>query len=93
MKPVIPREITTEQVESQSKVLGANLMNTHTIQIVLPSNPIDIALVKKCKTVDVPSIHTTVGIIQKYLQKYINFPGMDSVYCDNVVSGNHKNVH
>ena len=101
-----------EQVESQSNIVRANLMNTNSsavsegtlrereivkkgierlekqilqsIQIVIPSNPIDISLVKKCKTVDVPSIHTAVGNIQKYLQKYVNFPGMDSAYCDNI---------
>ena len=31
---------------------------------------------------DVPAIHSAIGHIQKSLQKYVNFPGMDEDYCD-----------
>ena len=46
--------------------------------------PLDIPLIKKCKTVDVPAVHTTVGHIQKALQSYVKFPGTDTEYCDYI---------
>ena len=39
---------------------------------------------KKCKTVDVPALNSAVGNIQKALQKYVGFKGMDSKYCDEI---------
>ena len=48
------------------------------------AEPVDIALIKKCKTVDVPCVHAAIGNIQKALQKYVKFQGMDSEYCDYV---------
>ena len=44
--------------------------------------PLDIPLIKKCKTVDVPSVHAAMGHIQKALQRYVKFPGTDTDYCD-----------
>jgi len=41
-------------------------------------------LIKKLKTVDVPSVHTAVGNIQKSLQKYVKFHGTDHEYCDSI---------
>ena len=37
-------------------------------------------LLKKCKTVDVPAMNSAIGNVQKALQKYIGFEGMDSEY-------------
>ena len=56
-------------------------------QIILVDSAIDsknISLIKKLKTVDVPSVHTAVGNIQKSLQKYVKFHGMDHEYCDSI---------
>ena len=50
----------------------------------LGMNPVDISLVKKYKTVDVPAVHSAVGNIQKSLQKYVKFPGVSYEYCDEV---------
>ena len=44
----------------------------------------NIALLKKCKTVDVPAVNSVIGNIQKVLQKYVGFSGMDSEYCDRI---------
>ena len=44
----------------------------------------DIALLKKCKTVDVPAINSAIGNVQKALQKYIEFEEMDLEYCDRI---------
>ena len=53
-------------------------------KIKIVEEPLDIALIKKCKTVDVPSFHAAVGHIQKALQRYVKFPGMDTEYCDYI---------
>ena len=42
----------------------------------------DIALINKLMVVDVPSLNSAVGNIQKALQKYVNFSGTDYEYCD-----------
>ena len=40
----------------------------------------NIALLKKCKTVDVPAVNLVIGNMQKALQKYVGF----SEYCDRI---------
>ena len=50
----------------------------------MDAEPVDIALIKKCITVDIPCVLTAVGNIQKALKKYVKFPGMDSEYCDSI---------
>ena len=62
-----------ERLEKQIKQL---------IQVDIFSDLVDISLIKKCKTLDVPAIHSATGHIQKSLQKYVNFPGMAEDYCD-----------
>ena len=44
----------------------------------------DIALLKKCKTVDVPAVNSAIGNIQRALQKYVGFEGMESEFCDEI---------
>ena len=72
------REIVRKGIERVEKQIR------QMIRVVLPVTPIDISLVKKCKTVDVPSIHAALSNIQKSLQKYVNFPGIDEEYCDSI---------
>ena len=43
-----------------------------------------LGLLKKCKTVDVPAVNFVIGNMQKGLQKYFGFEGMDSEYCDRI---------
>ena len=64
-----------ERLEKQLRQLTQDVMDTE---------PVDISLVRKCKTVDVPCIHASVGNIQKALQKYVTFSGMDVEYCDHI---------
>ena len=47
-------------------------------------SPVGISLVKKYKTVYVPAVYSAVGNIQKSLQKYVKFPGVNYEYCDEV---------
>ena len=54
------------------------------INVLIPRDQINIALLKKCKTVDVPTVNLGIGNIQKALQKYAGLSGMDPEYCDGI---------
>ena len=41
-------------------------------------------LLKMCKTVDVLAVNSTIGNIQRALQKYVGFEGLDSEFCDGI---------
>ena len=56
------------------------------IGAIISKDQVNIALLKNCKTVDVPTVNSAVGNIQKALQKYVGFKGMDSSYCDEIDS-------
>ena len=45
---------------------------------------VDIVLIKKCKTTDIPALNSAMGNIQKALQRYVGFDGMDPDYCDGI---------
>ena len=74
-------EIVRKGIESTEKQLRQLILNN--IQI----EPVDISLIKKYKTVDVPCVHSAIGNIQKSLQRYVKFSGMDSWYCDVIKVG------
>ena len=50
----------------------------------IPKDQINIALVKKCKTTDVSAVNSVIGNIQKALQRYVGFSGMDPEYFDQI---------
>ena len=52
------------------------------INVFISRDQVNIALLKICKTVDVPAVDSAIRNIQKALQKYVGFSGMDSEYCD-----------
>ena len=52
------------------------------ISVYASKDQVDIALIKKCKTTDIPALNSSMGNIQKALQKYVEFDGMDTGYCD-----------
>ena len=54
------------------------------IDVFIFFDQVNITLVKKCKKVDVPAVNSAIGNIQKALQKYVRFNGMDSEYCDRI---------
>ena len=47
------------------------------ISVLISGEQVDIVLLKKCKTVDVPAVNSAIGNVQKALQKYIGFDGTD----------------
>ena len=54
------------------------------IGVLISCDQVDIELLKKCKTVDVPAINSAIGNVQKALEKYVGFEGMDSEYSDRI---------
>ena len=54
------------------------------LDVFISHDQVNIALLKKCKTVDVPAVNSAIGNIPKALQKYVGFNGMDSEYCDRI---------
>ena len=50
------------------------------ISVHISWNQVDIALLKKCKTVDVPTVNSAIGNVQRALQKYVGFEGMYVVW-------------
>ena len=74
-KPVGECEIVRKGIECTEKQLRQLILNNMSME------PVDISLVKKYKTIDVPCVHTAIGNIQKALQRYVKFSGMDSEYC------------
>ena len=45
---------------------------------------IDIALLNKCKTTDIPAVNLAMENIQRALQKYVGCDDIHSLYCDKV---------
>ena len=69
-------EIVRKGIEQTDKQLRQLILNN------IQTEPVDISLIKKYKTVDVPCVHSAIGNIQKSLQRYVKFSGMNSEYCD-----------
>ena len=71
-------EIVRNRIEQTEKQLRQLIRNE------IRMDSVDILLIKKYKTVDIPSIQSAIGNIQKSLQRYVKFSGMDSEYCDEI---------
>ena len=54
------------------------------ISVHISQEQVDIALLKMCKTVDVPAVNAAIGNIQRALLKYVSFDGMESKFCEKV---------
>ena len=71
-------EIVRKGIERTEKQLKQLILND------IYAESVDISLIKKYKTIDVPCVHAAIGSIQKSLQRYVKFSGMDSRYCDEI---------
>ena len=54
------------------------------INIYITRDQINIALIKKCTTTDIPAVNSEIGNIQKAFQKLVGFSGMYPEYCDQI---------
>ena len=52
----------------------------------IPSDYVDIALIRKCNTIDLPALQSASKTCEKSLLKYLSFPGVDNSYCDRISS-------
>ena len=76
------RDVRSREQEIVRKRIEKQILQY--INVQLPKDQINIALVKKCKTTDIPAVNSGIGNIQKALQKYVAFSGMDPEYCDQI---------
>ena len=53
-------------------------------QVQVSKEQVDIALLQRCKTTDIPAVNLAITNIQKALEKYVGFNNIDSQYCDKV---------
>ena len=60
------------------------MLITQYVNVYVLKDQVDIALIKKCKTADVLALSSAMGNIQKALQRYVGFDGMNPEYCDRI---------
>ena len=71
-------EIVKKGIQRTEKQLRRLVLNG------LEMRPMDISLIRKYKTVDIPCVHAAIGSIQKSLQRYVKFSEMDMQYCEAI---------
>ena len=69
-----PKEGDCEERDKILQLLG----------VLISRDQVNIALLKKCQTLDVPDVNLVIRNVQKALQKYVGFSRMDSDYCDKI---------
>ena len=74
----LERDIVRKGIERLEKQIS------QLIESAISKDRVDIALLKRCKTVYVPAVSSVVGNIPKALQKYGGFKRMQSSYCDKI---------
>ena len=83
------RSSQTNQSSREREIVkkGIERLEKQTLQLInvfISRDQVNIALLKKCKTVDVPAVNSVISNVQKALQKYVGFSRMDSEYCDRI---------
>ena len=70
------RDVVRKGIERSEKLI-LQLISTR-----IPSDYVDIALIRKCNTIDLPALQSASKTFKKSLLKYLSFPGVDNSYCD-----------
>ena len=70
------REVLRKGIERMQKQIY------QLISVQISQENVDIAFLKKCKTVDVPTVNAAIDNIQQALQKYVSFEGMNAEFCN-----------
>ena len=50
----------------------------------IPSDYVDITLIRNCNTIDLPALQSASKTCEKSSLKYLSFPGVDNAYCDRI---------
>ena len=72
------RDVVCKGIERSEKLI-LQLISTK-----IPSDYVDIALIRKCNTIDLPALQSASKTCEKSLLKYLSFPGIDNSYCDRI---------
>ena len=70
------RDVVRKGIERSEKLI-LQLISTR-----IPVDYVDIALIRKCNTIDLPALQSATKTCEKSLLKYLSFPGIDNSYCD-----------
>ena len=54
--------------------------------MISTSDYVDIALIRKCNTINLPALQSASKTCEKSLLKYLSFPGVDNFYCNQISS-------
>ena len=74
------RDVVRKGIERSEKLI-LQLISTK-----IPNDYVDIALIRKCNTIDLPALQSAFKTCEKSLLKYLSFPGVDNSYCDRISS-------
>ena len=72
------RDVVWKGIERSEKLI-LQLISTK-----IPSDYVDIALIRKCNTIDLPALQFALKTCEKSLLKYLSFPGVDNSYCERI---------
>ena len=72
------RDMVQNGIERSEKLI-LQLISTK-----IPSDYLDIALIRKCNIINLPAIQSASKTCEKSLLKYLSFPGVDNYYCDRI---------
>ena len=70
------RDVVCKGIERSEKII-LQLISTR-----IPSDYVDIALIRKCNIIDLPALQSASKTCEKSLLKYISFPSVDNSYWD-----------
>ena len=74
------RDVVCKGIERSEKLI-LQLISTR-----IPSDYVDIALIRKCNTINLSALQSASKTCEKPLLKYLSFPGVDTLYCDRISS-------
>ena len=71
------RDVVRKGIERSEKLI-LQLISTK-----IPGDYVDIALIRKCNTIDLPALQSASKACEKSLLKYFSFSGVDNSNCDH----------
>ena len=72
------REVIRKGIEHSEKLI-LQLISTR-----IPTDYVDISLIRKCNNIDLPALQFATKICEKSSLKYLSFPDVDNSYCDRI---------
>ena len=72
------RDVVRKGIERSEKLI-LQLISTR-----IPADYVDIALIRKYNTIDLPALQSATKTFEKSLLKFLSFPGVDNSYCDRI---------